>query len=280
LISTRTQKARRDRALKETQMSSNRGRFGWYELMVDDAAAAKAFYGKVLGWGFDEMPMPGVEGAIYTLAKAGDTPVAGMMHLPDDAKAMGARPSWVAHVAVDDVDAAAKRAGELGGTVLRQPGDIPGIGRFTVIADPDGAVILAFKGADNSMPPPKGDSRTPGFVGWRELMAGDAGKALAFYVELFGWTKDEPFDMGPMGKYYLFSAQGESTGGMMNKPAEVPAPYWGYYFNVDGADAAVERVKAAGGKVIMGPMQVPTGEWATTGFDNQGVYFGLLSTTK
>ncbi len=261
-------------------MSDDRGRFVWYELMVDDTATAKAFYGKVLGWGFDDMPMPGVEGATYTLAKAGDVPVAGMMHLPEEAKAMGARPSFAAHVAADDVDATAKHAGELGGKVLRPPCDIPGIGRFAVIADPDGAVIMAFKGADNSMPPPKAESREAGYVGWRELMAGDAGKVIDFYVALFGWTKDEPFDMGPMGKYYLFSAQGVSTGGMMNKPAEVPMAYWGYYFNVDGADAALERVKAAGGKPIMGPMQVPTGEWASTCFDNQGVYFGLLSTTK
>jgi predicted enzyme related to lactoylglutathione lyase len=261
-------------------MSDYRGRFVWYELMVDDAAAAKAFYGKVLGWGFDDMPMPGQDGETYTLAKAGDVPVPGVMRLPQEAKAMGARPSWAGHVAVDDVDATAKQASELGGKVLREPSDIPGIGRFAVLADPDGAVILIFKGADNSMPPPNPESRDAGFVGWRELMAGDAGKVIDFYVALFGWTKDEPFDMGPMGKYYLFSAQGVSTGGMMNKHAEVPMAHWGYYLNVDGADAALQRVKDAGGKVIMGPMQVPTGEWASTCFDDQGVYFGLLSKTK
>ena len=261
-------------------MTDYRGRFVWYELMVDDTAAAKAFYGKVLGWGFDDMPMPGDASATYTLIKTGDTNVAGMMHLPDEAKAMGAVPAWQGHVAVDDVDATAKRAAELGGKVYREPSDIPGIGRFAVLADPDGAVFLIFKGADNSMPPPNPQSRDAGYVGWRELMAGDAGKVIDFYVQLFGWTKDEPFDMGPMGKYYLFSAQGQSTGGMMTKPAEVPAPFWGYYLNVDGADAAVERVKEAGGRVVMGPMQVPTGEWACTGFDNQGVYFGLLSKTK
>ena len=262
-------------------MSDNRGRFVWYELMVDDRAKAKDFYGKVLGWGFDDMPMPGMDGETYTLAKAGEANVAGVMSVPADAKAMGVRPKWSAHVAVDDVDATAKRAVELGGKVYQGPPmDIPGIGRFAVCADPDGAVIMAFKGTDGSMPPPSGASREPGFVGWRELMAGDAAKDLDFYVGLFGWTKDEPFDMGPMGKYYLFSAQGESTGGMMNKPAEAPMPFWGYYFNVDGADAAIARVNDAGGKIVMGPMQVPTGEWASTGFDNQGAYFGLLSKTK
>ncbi|HEY3815209.1 MAG TPA: VOC family protein [Caulobacteraceae bacterium] len=261
-------------------MSNYRGRFVWYELMVEDQAKAKDFYGKVLNWSFDDMPMPGMDGATYVMAKSGDANVAGMMNLPPDAKAMGARPNWGGYVAVDDVDASAKRVSEIGGKVYKEPMDIPGVGRFAVIADPDGAVIMIFKGADTTMPPPNADSRDAGFVGWRELMAGDAGKVIDFYVQLFGWTKDEPFDMGPMGKYYLFSAQGVSTGGMMTKPAEVPMPYWGYYFNVDGADAAIERVKANGGQVVMGPMQVPTGEWCSTGFDNQGVYFGLLSKTK
>src|ERR1700761_3762736 len=95
---------RSHRTPKETGMTDYQGRFVWYELMVEDTAKAKDFYGKVLGWGFDDMPMPGMEGATYTLAKVGDASVAGVMHLPDEAKAMGARPSWAGHVAVSDVD--------------------------------------------------------------------------------------------------------------------------------------------------------------------------------
>jgi predicted enzyme related to lactoylglutathione lyase len=261
-------------------MSEYRGRFVWFELMVDDPAAAKDFYGKVLGWSFEDAPMPGQAGESYILAKVADARVAGVMRLPQEAKAMGTPPCWSGYVAVDDVDAAARRAGELGGKALRAPMDIPGIGRMAVIADPDGAVILIFKGSDGSMPPPKAMSGEPGFVGWRELMAGDAPKVIGFYQDLFGWEKDEPFDMGPMGVYQLFSVKGERTGGMMTKPAEIPAPFWGYYFTVDGIEAAIERVKAAGGNIVMAPIQVPTGEWVATGMDNGHAYFGLLSHAK
>jgi uncharacterized protein len=86
--------------------------------------------------------------------------------------------------------------------------------------------------------------------------------------------------MGPMGKYQLFSVHGDVTGGMMTKSPEMPAPFWGYYFNVEGIETALARVEAAGGKKLMGPTQVPTGQWVGLAFDDQGVYFGLLSMAK
>ena len=114
---------------------------------------------------------------------------------------------------------------------------------------------------------------------WRELMAGDMPAAFDFYAAQFGWTKTVGHDMGPMGVYQLFndgSGAGD-TGGMMTKPAQMPAPGWNYYFTVDSVSAAVERLKAGGGTVINGPMQVPGDAWIVQAIDPQGAMFALTS---
>jgi predicted enzyme related to lactoylglutathione lyase len=67
---------------------------------------------------------------------------------------------------------------------------------------------------------------------------------------------------------------------MMTKTPQEPAPFWLYYINVDAIDAASERVKAAGGKIVNGPMPAPTGRWIVQGIDPQGAMFALLAPTK
>jgi predicted enzyme related to lactoylglutathione lyase len=252
-------------------MSSSHGKFVWYELMTSDTEAAGAFYGAVLGWSKRDA---GVAGMSYTIFSAGESPLGGMMTLPETAAAAGARPGWIGYVAVDDVDAAAARAKAAGGTIHRAADDIPGVGRFAVIADPQGAVLALFKGSGEE-PPPAAPS-TPGHPGWRELLAADGEAAFAFYAGLFGWTKAEAFDMGEMGVYQLFASGGADTGGMMTKPVAVPAPFWLYYFNVEEIDAAAARVQAGGGQILNGPMEVPGGRWILQCRDPQGGIFALL----
>jgi predicted enzyme related to lactoylglutathione lyase len=113
--------------------NTRHGHFFWNELMSADIPESKAFYETVLGWTYSETPMP--EGGTYTVVMDGDTPVAGLFHMPD------APPSWVAYVAVDDVDAAAARVVAAGGTVLQPCFDVEGVGRFAMIADPSGAAL-------------------------------------------------------------------------------------------------------------------------------------------
>jgi predicted enzyme related to lactoylglutathione lyase len=156
------------------------------------------------------------------------------------------------------------------------PGASPRPAGRCMVADPQGAVFSLFKPLSD-MPPPPADPATPGTIGWHELMATNGEKAFAFYAELFGWTKDEALDMGAMGRYQLFAAGGAAIGGMMTKPAEVPAPFWGYYFRVDAVGAALERLKKEGGQVINGPMEVPGGEWIVQAIDPQGAMFSLVS---
>ena len=130
--------------------------------------------------------------------------------------------------------------------IHRGPTEIPNIGTFAIAGDPDGAGFLLFKG--NSSAPPY-DPTGLEHVGWRELNAGDGQKAFAFYQGLFGWTKTGEMPMGPSNVYQLFATRSGQEGAVFTKDAETPHPFWRYYFNVEAIEAAIERVKAAGGKV-------------------------------
>lgn len=112
------------------------GAFSWCELMTTDVEAAKAFYSKLFGWEAEDMPMPGMA---YTVVKAGGNEIGGIMPIPEEAKGMP--PSWGVYVTVDDVDLTAKTAAQLGAKLCVPPRDIPGVGRFCVIQDPQGATI-------------------------------------------------------------------------------------------------------------------------------------------
>jgi predicted enzyme related to lactoylglutathione lyase len=112
------------------------------------------------------------------------------------------------------------------------------------------------------------------------LLAADGEKAWEFYSSLFGWKKLDAMDMGPMGKYQLFATEEEMDGGMLTKPPQIPHPFWLFYFNVDAVDAAGERVKAHGGKILMGPTEVPGGTWILQCSDPQGAAFAVMSAKR
>lgn len=112
------------------------GAFSWCELMTTDVDAAKAFYTKLFGWEMEDMQMPGMT---YTVVKAGGKGIGGIMPIPENAQGMA--PMWGAYVTVTDVDSTARTAEQLGGKILMPPTDIPNVGRFCVIQDPQGALI-------------------------------------------------------------------------------------------------------------------------------------------
>lgn len=257
-------------------MSENHGRFIWYELITPDVAGAKRFYGDVVGWTFQDMPGSDMT---YSVASANGDGLGGLTTIPPEAKAMGAPPSWSGYVCVDDCDATAEKIKARGGQVIRAPDDIPDIGRFAVVADPFGAVFEIMTPLPMDTPRAQIPARgAKGHASWRELYAGDLEKTFAFYSELFGWKKDEAHDMGPMGVYQLFANQDGVVGGMMKKPEGFPTPAWLYYFQVGDIDAAAGRVKAAGGQVMNGPMEVPGGDWVFQAQDPQGAVFALVGT--
>ena len=239
--------------------------------MTPDAKAAESFYSSAVGWKATDSGVPGMS---YTLLLAGGTPRAGLMALPKEACDAGAKPGWVGYIGVDDVDSCVARVAKAGGATHVPPTDIPQVGRFAMLADPQGAVFCLFK--PNTDMTPAADEMQPGSIGWHELMAADGEKAFAFYSGLFGWSRAEAIDLGPMGRYQLFTAGGDPIGGMMTKPPEIPEPFWSYYFRVDSIGAALERLKAAGARVINGPMEVPGGSWIVQAVDPQGAAFSLV----
>ena len=257
-------------------MSTPNGQFVWCELMTTDLPGATAFYRSVIGWNVTDAGM----GWPYMIANAGETPVGGLMELPKPVRDGGGQPAWTGYVGVANVDEAAGRLGDAGGSVHKAPDDIPGVGRFAVVGDPQGAVFTLFTPGPGG-PPPTPAGATPGRVGWHELWAGDQAAAMSFYADMFGWTKGDAIDMGQMGTYQLFKTGGsEAVGGMMTKTDSMPHPFWLYYFNVDSIDAAVERNRSAGGELKNGPMQVPGGQWIAHCQDPQGAMFAMVAMVR
>lgn len=234
----------------------------WYELVTSDLDGAAGFYARILGW---QVVDSGMEGFDYRLARSGDDMVAGLM---SNAGQDGAPPpNWLIYFAVDDCDASAADIGSAGGTVLKEPADIPGTGRFAVVADPQGAVfgllqpdMSRMSEADRARVEAGGgafDQSKAGHGNWNELMSSDPQAAFAFYAKLFGWTRGEAMDMGDMGTYQLVRRKEADIGAIMGL-GDSPVPAWLPYFGVAGtATAAVDAIKSAGGTVHQGPMEVP-----------------------
>jgi len=254
-------------------MASSPSKFVWYELMTTDGAAAAKFYGDVVGWAAQKSPMPDMD---YTLFKAGDAQVAGAFALSKEQRAQGAPAAWVGYIGVGNVDQAAADLKAAGGKVWRGPDDIPNVGRFAMVSDPQGTAFALFQPAHADEMSPA-DVGTPGHAGWHELYAVDGPSAFDFYAKQFGWKQHDVMDMGPAGKYQMFgTGSGEAFGGMMTKPAEMPMPAWAYYFNVPSIAGAVPKITGGGGAITSGPTEVPGGRWIVQATDPQGAHFALV----
>lgn len=245
------------------------GEFVWYELLTSDPKAAMAFYSEVIGWKTEPFGDPS---GGYMMWVGSEGPLGGVMQLPEEAKKMGAPPHWMAHVTVDNIDASVARVKELGGQVYNGPTEIPTVGRFAVIADPQGATISLFQPSGDGMK--AGDPSKQGYFCWSELATSDHAAAFKFYADLLGWEEKSSMDMGPMGTYEIFGKGDKQLGGMFNKPKEMPANVWMYYTSVDDLDAASTRATNHGAKLINGPMDVPGGRISQF-IDPQGCFFAL-----
>ncbi|MBV9265422.1 MAG: VOC family protein [Acidobacteriaceae bacterium] len=252
-------------------------RFVWYELHTPRAKPAEAFYRPVLGWGAQD---GGVPNHPYTLVTIGGIPIGGLLEKPATSFARGEKAHWVGYIGVGNVDEFSKRVQQAGGVVHRAAEDIPSVGRFAVVADPQGAMFVLFQPRDTRQQAQFPKPGTPGSAAWHDLAAVDWQSEFAFYSDLFGWSKSDALDMGPAGTYQIFSAGSEPIGGMMNRMDASQTPGWLFYFNVDDINAAIDRVKQHGGTIVHGPSVVPGGQQIAHCLDTQGAIFGIVAPAK
>jgi predicted enzyme related to lactoylglutathione lyase len=256
-------------------MSNKPSGFIWYELMTSDIDAAARFYGEVVGWSMSSAGSPDKDYRQWSIAGA---TVGGAMAIPADAAAHGMRPMWLGYLNVPDVDESVARIVAAGGVSHKPAWDIPGVGRIAMVGDPQGAAFYVMAPIGEGSSPSFMQGR-PGHGGWNELHTSDWQAAFDFYAKQFGWAKSDAVDMGPMGTYQLFNAGADAIGGMMNNPA-FPHPTWLYYFNVDDIQAAKARIEAAGGAILNGPHEAPTGDWIIQAQDPQGAKFSLVGPNR
>lgn len=251
-------------------MPNSDGDYIWYELLSSDPDAAADFYGKVVGWTVRDAGMGG--DMDYRLFSAPDADIGGLMKMPDG---MPSGPTWLGYVGVSDVDAAAAKVTELGGAVHMPPADIPGVGRFAMVADPQGVAFYVMRG-DSEEKSTAFQPMANGHCGWNELSTSDQAGALDFYGRLFGWKKGDAMPMDEMGDYRFIHHHDEMIGAVMNRPKDGPPSRWTYVFRVPGVEAAAERIRENGGSVTFGPVEVPGGDWVINAVDPQGAMFGLF----
>lgn len=211
----------------------------------------------------------------YRLAACGNDMVAGM--IPLAMVQPGVPPNWKIYLAVDDCDATAARAEAEGGKVLKAPADIPGTGRFAVLADPQGARFGILQPAPMENPPERGafEQGRNGHGNWIELMSTDPGAALGFYGTLFGWTEDRVMPMGEMGGYHIFAHGAAQIGGMMGL-GPAPMPHWLPYFGVADVAATIATATARGALLKFGPQEVTGPALIAVLCDPQGAHFAVV----
>lgn len=247
-----------------THVQTAIGKFVWHDNSSTDVEAAKAFYTQLFGW---ELEVISVGGSDYPMIKSGGRSHGGF------GPAQGGAPShWLGHVLVEDVDATAEQAKSEGASILVEPFDIPDIGRMTVIADPQGAVLSAFQSAGEPTEPP-----AEGVFIWDELMTTDVDDAKRFYGEVFGWSSND-MDMGDMGTYTMFKRAGDAdVGGLMRIPEGVEAPpNWLVYIATGDVDATVARATELGGTVIQEGMDIENVGRLAVLQDPAGAVFGVF----
>jgi predicted enzyme related to lactoylglutathione lyase len=247
-------------AITATRLKKNAkqdlGNFWWADLMSKDAAAAKEFYGRTLGWEFNQVSDEAGT-MVYNSAHIGGVSTAGIGQMGEELLASGMPSAWTPYVYVADVDAICAQVAELGGTVMMPAMDVMDQGRMAIIADPTGAAFgvwqpRAHTGADAV--------NQPSALTWVEVYSSDLEATKRFYTELFGWGV-EP--MEGSDQYWLWTTDGHQFAGLMTKPEEMAQAgipdLWVTYFGVPDVEAAAAEVKAAGGTVLWGPMQTGPG---------------------
>jgi len=221
------------------------------ELATSDQSAGKNFYTSLFGWAPNDIPMG--PDSYYTIFRMNGRDVAAGCTLQPDEVAMHIPPHWNLYISVDNADASAKKAGELGGKVIAGPFDVADAGRMAVIQDPTGAYFCLWQPQRNTGVGIVGD---PGAFCWADLNTPDPDRAGKFYSALFGWK----FSLGekdPNG--YLHIQNGDKfIGGVPPVQFQNPSapPHWLLYFSVADVDVSTAKAKDLGARFFMPPMTI------------------------
>jgi len=221
------------------------GKFVWFDLATEDLAGARAFYGAVFDWQF--RPVENAP-ASYTLIEHEGGKIGGMFrHTRPPSAQVGSR--WLALMSVPDAEKAAQYVVEHGGKVLLAPKTVAGRGTHAVFRDPEGAVfgVLAASGGD-----PPDDPVTDGDVFWLDLFTPDPAKAASFYAGLGGYAVSESRTSSGRPRWVLASEGIARAGIVLLPPGKVGAG-WLFYILVEDVPETLDRVRGAGGKVVVEP---------------------------
>ena len=261
-------------------MANPAGSFIWYELMTPDPTAIAPFYSAVIGWtiGGPEPQQSG--GKDYRMIGRSDGKFAGgVLPLSADMQKNGARPLWLGYLSTSDVDGKLSAIVAEGGKIQMPATDLPNVGRIAMVTDPQGVPFYVMA----PVPPPGVPDATSDVydrharqrVNWNELASPDLAASKAFYSGHFGFEFNESMNMGPMGDYCFIDHHGERIGAVMQRQDEQQPAVWLFYIGVPSIAAATRAIETNGGKVLMGPHEVPTGEWIVIATDPAGAGFGL-----
>ena len=244
-----------------TGVQTKIGTFIWHENNSTDVEKAKRLYTELLGWETEEWPGE----QAYTIIKSG-----GKGHGGIAAAQGGASSHWNGNIFVEDADEAARRAEAAGGRILHGPESIPEVGRFALIADPQGATVTAFT------PQGEGGELGEGVFVWDELHTSDPAAAKSFYGEVFGWSSQDS-DMGGM-TYTIFKRAGgiDTAGCMQLEEGDVSSPNWLVYIGTKDVDATTARAKELGGTIFVEPTDIPDMGRYSVLQDPAGAAFGLF----
>jgi len=241
------------------------GTFCWVDLSTSDAGGAKAFYGQLFGWEFEDSEIPG--GGVNTMCHVRGDAVAAIVQQDEQPG------HWNNYVTVISADETAAKAKQLGANVFEEPFDVMEAGRMAVFADPTGAVLCVWQPREHIG---AGRVNDPGCLTWNELQSRDPEMASTFYAGLFGWETEPIEDDGKL-VYVTIRNAGSANGGIMpmtEQHGDAP-PHWLPYFTVLSCDGAVAKVRELGGDALVGPFDVPGGRIAAVR-DPQGAAFAIF----
>lgn len=215
------------------------------------------------------------ENAVYTMLSLNGRLTGATFTLSEPERAAGLGPHWQLYIAVDNADATAQRARELGASVVHAPFDVMTFGRMAVFQDPTGTFFSVWQARDHKGIGIWGEN---GALCWADLMTQNRERAMAFYKSLFGWEFTAGKDKDSGGYQHILNGE-HGIGGMPPSgtvPASVP-PHWLAYIQCADCEGSTRKATELGGRVLMPPMTIEGQLTFSVISDPQGAAIALFT---